>query len=34
MEVGIGENGDDEVANSVSLSASSWKPCLARVVIR
>jgi hypothetical protein len=33
-EVGIGESGDDEVADKVSLSAGSWKPCFARVVIK
>jgi hypothetical protein len=33
MEVGTGESGDDEVANSVSLSADSWKPRFAHMVI-
>jgi hypothetical protein len=33
MEMGIGESGDDEVANSVSLLVDSWKPHFARVVI-
>jgi hypothetical protein len=34
MEVGIGERGDDEVADSVSLSAGSRKPYFTHVVIR
>jgi hypothetical protein len=33
MKVGIGESGDDEVAEKVSLSAGSLKPLFARVVI-
>jgi hypothetical protein len=33
MEVGTGESGDDEVADDVSLSASSRKPCFTRMVI-
>jgi hypothetical protein len=33
MEVGTRESGDDEVADSVSLSASSRKPRFTRVVI-
>jgi hypothetical protein len=32
-EVGIGERGDDEVADSVSLSIGSRKPHVARMVI-
>jgi hypothetical protein len=32
-EVGTGENGDDEVADNVSLSAGSQKPRFVRVVI-
>jgi hypothetical protein len=32
-ELGIGEGGDDEVADKVSLSADSPKPRFARVVI-
>jgi hypothetical protein len=34
MEVGTGENGDDEVADKVSLSIGSQKPRFARLVIR
>jgi hypothetical protein len=34
MEMGIGESGDDEVANSVSLLVNSRKPRFACVVIR
>jgi hypothetical protein len=32
-EVGTGESGDDEVADSVSLPTDSWKPRFACVVI-
>jgi hypothetical protein len=32
-EVGTGESDDHEVADKVSLSASIWKPCFARMVI-
>jgi hypothetical protein len=33
MEVGTGERGDDEVADKVSLEASSRKPRFARLVM-
>jgi hypothetical protein len=34
MEVGIGESGDDEVVDKMSLSIGSRKFCFARMVIR
>jgi hypothetical protein len=34
MEVGIGENGDDEVTDKMSLSIGSRKLCFAHMVIR
>jgi hypothetical protein len=34
MEEGTGGKVDAEVANRVSLSLGSWKPCFPHVVIR